>query len=69
MKGRILIDVPQTGHKAGDYADLDKDTAKGLIEIGAFDTAAPWPDDAAPSQVQADKPRRASRSTTRKDES
>ncbi len=45
MKGRILVDVPQTGHHAGEYADIEKDTATALIQIGAFDPHAPWPND------------------------
>jgi hypothetical protein len=44
MKGRILTDIPQTGYKAGDYADLDERTALTLVDVGAFDPHAPWPE-------------------------
>jgi len=33
MKGRILIDVPQTGHTCGEYVDIDKNTANALIHM------------------------------------
>lgn len=59
MKGRILVDVPQTGHQAGEYADIAKDTATALIQIGAFDPAAPWPDDQAAAAPE--KPARRAR--------
>jgi hypothetical protein len=54
MKGRILVDIPHTGNKSGDYAELDEKTASELIRIGAFDTQAPWPGEDAP----AAKPRK-----------
>lgn len=61
MKGRILVDIPRTGHKSGDYADLDEKTARALIAEGAFDPAAPWPG-------EEPKPPRKPRRKTEKDE-
>lgn len=55
MKGRILTDVPQTGHKAGEFADIDKDIANALIEIGAFDPDAQWDGDDEPSTKRTRK--------------
>lgn len=57
MKGRILIDVPQTGHTCGEYVDIDKNTANALINIGAFDPHAPWPEATEP-QPAAPRKRR-----------
>lgn len=57
MKGRILIDVQQTGHKCGEYVDIDKKTADALISLGAFDPNAPWPEAMEP-QPAAPRKRR-----------
>lgn len=41
MKVRILVDIPGTELKCGEYADLPKDKADGLIKAGKADPNAP----------------------------
>lgn len=55
MKGRILIDVPDTDLRCGQYVDIPKSLADGLTESGHFDPKAVDPAEPKPRQPRAKK--------------